>query len=621
MLDDPLEIFCACLWEPDDLVEVRLFMPRGETGRPLQQWCKASKLPRCHDELRQKNQNGYGVYAGVLPRNGRSGRDVDCLPGLVAWMDFDGEAPDVVLDMVLEVELPSPCLLIDSGHGTHCYWRFEDRVAPEDLRTLVSDLAVLVGSDGTVKNPSRVMRIPGFLNTKKPVRPVDIIEYAEGRRYTWDAIRGAVPAKKTQQQSPQQGVGGAIAASDVVQQARRWAAAVPGFGEGERNSKGFYVAARLLRGFSLSQDQARPILAAWNQSNSPPMEEPELDSILSDADKYGTEAEGGKIHAGTSPHPPSSIPNAVPSAEVPRRKEPVMSRDALVAEFEAEERGERLTPDAPWPTLTSMSNIYYPGSVAIFAGPQGNGKSMAVMQMIVDLQRNGHSVAYLPMEKDENFWGRRLLAHISGEWCVTETARCLAHRRREILDKHPEYDRLIGCIYPNPREPVEAQDGSVIVPPLPPSTVMQWITNTLKENRVVFLDPVSQIDFAESKEWQSQQAFMRELVAHAKASGGTVVLVTHTIKRPGKAGSYGLTAEDIQGSSMFAKLADSVVLLDAHNVVRSTIANDYNMPSEVEHGWTMIVAKARNARGRHCRIAFHMNGPSYDELGVITVGG
>ena len=139
--------------------------------------------------------------------------------------------------------------------------------------------------------------------------------------------------------------------------------------------------------------------------------------------------------------------------------------------------------------------------------------------------------------------------------------------------------------------------------------------------RVVFVDPISQIEFdGRGEQWRAEADFVRKVLALACDSGGTLVLVAHTIKRPGKNASIPLSLEDVQGTAMIGRLCHTAVLLDAHENKTSSVHRAGGLWAEVEHNRTIIVAKARNGAGARQRIAFAQDShaPIFTELGIIA---
>ena len=127
--------------------------------------------------LTAHNSPGWSLYIGPNPR--RSGRgsgaagasnDGDVILARSLFVDFDDADPKQAVRRIEAAGLPEPTLLISSGRatGTHAYWIFEQPVADLDLwRRLQTAMIRAVNSDKAIKNPSRIMRLPGSDNHKR----------------------------------------------------------------------------------------------------------------------------------------------------------------------------------------------------------------------------------------------------------------------------------------------------------------------------------------------------------------------------------------------------------------------------------------------------------------------
>lgn len=94
-----------------------------------------------------------------------------------AWIDIDKR------------ELPNfyktPSLIIDTGHGYHVYWMFEDFCPPEELATTIKKLIDFYKSDPKTSDITRFMRYPESYNQKfNPAHFCKII-HQEHNRYDW----------------------------------------------------------------------------------------------------------------------------------------------------------------------------------------------------------------------------------------------------------------------------------------------------------------------------------------------------------------------------------------------------------------------------------------------------
>lgn len=178
-----MQIYCQQIYEPDDIVELRLIGEKGK--KPVQRWLIAKELPEQTENLKLYNQQGYNIYAGPNPRreSGKSG-DANVQLARCLFCDFDGIEPgdgcgrwEFVLGRIIEAELPEPDMVICSGHGIHTYWKLEEPLHDMDKwRQVQQRMNSVLDADSTIKNPERIMRLPGFQNVKsKPFEDSFII--------------------------------------------------------------------------------------------------------------------------------------------------------------------------------------------------------------------------------------------------------------------------------------------------------------------------------------------------------------------------------------------------------------------------------------------------------------
>jgi len=158
-------------------------------------------LPDAEDYIRfeARNAEGFGIYYGVglhglkpAQVDGHNTRPKDdtvsCVPGIWADLDLGGNAA-VKTEAAEQLQgiNPRPSMVIDSGGGLHAYWLFDEPFFlandqdAESVRAMVRGMALALDSDRKVCNPSRIMRLPGFVNTK-PERggaTCEVLSYSE----------------------------------------------------------------------------------------------------------------------------------------------------------------------------------------------------------------------------------------------------------------------------------------------------------------------------------------------------------------------------------------------------------------------------------------------------------
>jgi hypothetical protein len=97
------------------------------------------------------------------------------------FADFDKCAVEAAQQRIADAGLPTPTLIVSSGHGAHAYWRLTEPLTDLAAWTETQkDLIDLLHSDKVIFNPERLMRLPGFLNLKGDPVPVRIVEVGNG---------------------------------------------------------------------------------------------------------------------------------------------------------------------------------------------------------------------------------------------------------------------------------------------------------------------------------------------------------------------------------------------------------------------------------------------------------
>ena len=177
--------------DPHDQIRrlLGLIHPPGATG-----WCELRALPSrvCHflplrdvDGVAQfcRAHAHENVYVGVSTRReiGR-GDKAGCRELWVAFADLDfKDIAEPTARQRLRDSPLAPSLIIESGGGLHCYWTLAAPfVLPADeaaAERRLKRLARHFGSDLSVAETARILRIPGTFNHKiPPPRPVRIAE-------------------------------------------------------------------------------------------------------------------------------------------------------------------------------------------------------------------------------------------------------------------------------------------------------------------------------------------------------------------------------------------------------------------------------------------------------------
>lgn len=170
--------FLGAIFEPEDIIEYRPLPPSA--GR---RWAPLAELPDIVDWLEKINRDENQRVHAYFGANPRKAANVSQAEGVAMarclFADFDGGV--VVEDALARVRAagyPFPTATIESGGGVHVWWRLDEPMADaaewhERMRAIASAL----GSDKSICDWPRIMRLPGFTNWKYEQCP---------RAHLWD---------------------------------------------------------------------------------------------------------------------------------------------------------------------------------------------------------------------------------------------------------------------------------------------------------------------------------------------------------------------------------------------------------------------------------------------------
>lgn len=177
--------YLETVFMPMDIVEFRLIR---EGHKPKQHWAYARDCLPLESRLRERNEQGWNVYCGPNPRT-EFNKSGDINVKLARWLfaDFDHIEPgdgcgrwEFISDLIYQAGLDMPDMVISSGNGLHTYWRLSEPLTDvERWRDIQSKLICTLDSDKRIKNPERIMRVPGFQNMKNADNPEDCFTILE----------------------------------------------------------------------------------------------------------------------------------------------------------------------------------------------------------------------------------------------------------------------------------------------------------------------------------------------------------------------------------------------------------------------------------------------------------
>lgn len=282
-------------YEADDWVAV--FLKSYATGRVAQRVGPVSRIvrPTFQAWLRAENAAGVNVYVSVnVVEPHRRSRMRSAIRAIRhVFLDADASADAVLGAIADRHDVPAPSYVLRSSPSrAHVFWRATGFTTGY-VEALQRKLARELGTDLAATPCSQVTRLPGFFNHKYARPHLVTIEYQGVDRSCRPAD---FPSPVEPIVSSAQSTSRPTVAS--VERARRYAAAIPPAVAGAHGDvHTFRVCCRLVRGFSLSDEEALAALAEWNARCLPPWSERELRDKVSSARRSGREPVGGRLEA------------------------------------------------------------------------------------------------------------------------------------------------------------------------------------------------------------------------------------------------------------------------------------------------------------------------------------
>lgn len=151
------------------------FRAIGE-GSPIK---KCGKYSTIKDSLKELNEKGYNIYYVV---NSGGDKDENINKINAVYVDFDcgrDENKDYhPLEIVSKYKKEKigvlnnsnlfcvPSYIVETRNGLHAYWLLKENISIDEFKSIQRQLIDLFESDKSVKNPSRVMRLPDYEWTK-----------------------------------------------------------------------------------------------------------------------------------------------------------------------------------------------------------------------------------------------------------------------------------------------------------------------------------------------------------------------------------------------------------------------------------------------------------------------
>lgn len=256
----------------------------------------SDKWVRIRPQIEADQQIGYGAYM-VINAGGHS--DAEITHHRASFVDLDlyhGQAAPAAWHLLPHMITERR----DAGNtlqAMHAYWLTEPAGNLAEWMTTQQRLAAFYGSDGSVVNPSRVMRLPGTWHLKQPPPSMYSLVWTapDAPRLTLDAIGTGLPAIASASMPAIAERGKVLYETDDPQTQMRvtqYLTKAEPAGEGDRNNRAFAVAARCREEGLPEHITLQLMREHWNERNAPPMEFTELAAAVANSYVYARQAQG-----------------------------------------------------------------------------------------------------------------------------------------------------------------------------------------------------------------------------------------------------------------------------------------------------------------------------------------
>jgi len=244
-----------------------LTLDDSKTGKPV---CRVlhGKLEDHVVELKRLNMDGAGVFVAINETNGIGRKASDIVRVRAHFIDSDHEP----IEEVCKRFTLTPHIVVETSEGKgHAYYLVSDTPLDE-FKEIQDRLIKALGTDPSVKDLPRVMRLPGFYHMKGDPRLVKLICMEVGLpQYRKEELLAALPVV-TVENTTEQGERSPLP--------RKADPAIPQT-DGFRTETLTSLVGQLLAK-KMDDEEIYKWLTPWNNSNTPPLPEAKIwDSIQS----------------------------------------------------------------------------------------------------------------------------------------------------------------------------------------------------------------------------------------------------------------------------------------------------------------------------------------------------
>jgi len=180
--------FLSAFFKNDERICLRAFSDNGGKGIPELYGFPLRDFVEWEKKLQKKNGLGCGVFFCV-----NFGGHYDKYISRINAVFFESDYLSFEEQMALIEKSPlKPSVIVKTRKSLHTYFLVDD-FPTKKFRNIQERLARFFSSDGSIKNESRVMRLPNFYHMKAEPIMVEAILFEPGRRYKYEEINAVFP--------------------------------------------------------------------------------------------------------------------------------------------------------------------------------------------------------------------------------------------------------------------------------------------------------------------------------------------------------------------------------------------------------------------------------------------
>lgn len=181
--------FLSAFFRDDEEICLRAFPDNKENGIAGLYSFPLQCLEKQREVLQKKNDKGCGIFFCV-----NFGGHYDKYISRINAVFFESDSLSFEEQMALIKKSPlEPSIIVKTRKSLHTYFLTKD-MPVKKFRNIQERLAVFFKGDRSIKNESRVMRLPTFYHMKQSPIMVETILFKPERRYSYEEIDKMLPA-------------------------------------------------------------------------------------------------------------------------------------------------------------------------------------------------------------------------------------------------------------------------------------------------------------------------------------------------------------------------------------------------------------------------------------------